>query len=65
LWPLLVLTNPDRQPLSVRLPTIQAQTDLGTFLAALAIASILPIVVFLIFQRSFIRGTGLGGAVKG
>jgi multiple sugar transport system permease protein len=65
LWPLLVLTNPDVQPLSVRLPTIQSQTSLGVFLAALLIASLVPIIGFLIFQRSFLRGTGLGGAIKG
>jgi multiple sugar transport system permease protein len=65
LWPLLVLTNPDIQPLSVRLPTIQSQTGLGVFLAALFIASLVPIIGFLIFQRSFLRGTGLGGAIKG
>jgi multiple sugar transport system permease protein len=65
LWPLLVLTNPDEQPLSVRLPTIQSQTELGVFLAALFIASLVPIIGFLIFQRSFLRGTGLGGAIKG
>ena len=65
LWPLLVLTQPDEQPLSVRLPQIQAQTSLGVFLAALFIASLVPIVGFLIFQRSFLRGTGLGGAIKG
>jgi multiple sugar transport system permease protein len=65
LWPLLVLTNPDIQPLSVRLPSIQAQTELGVFLAALFIASLVPIIGFLIFQRSFLRGTGLGGAIKG
>jgi multiple sugar transport system permease protein len=65
LWPLLVLTNPDEQPLSVRLPQIQAQTDLGVFLAALFIASLVPIIGFLIFQRSFLRGGGLGGAIKG
>jgi multiple sugar transport system permease protein len=65
LWPLLVLTNPDQQPLSVRLPTIQAQTPLGVFLAALFIASLVPIIGFLVFQRSFLRGGGLGGAIKG
>jgi multiple sugar transport system permease protein len=65
LWPLLVLTNPDGQPLSVRLPEIQAQTPLGVFMAALFIASLVPIVGFLIFQRSFLRGGGLGGAIKG
>jgi multiple sugar transport system permease protein len=65
LWPLLVLTDPNEQPLSVRLPEIQAQTELGVFLAALFIASLVPIIGFLIFQRSFLRGGGLGGAIKG
>src|SRR5205823_10675902 len=59
LWPLLVLTNPDRQPLSVRLRTIQSQTELGIFLAAMFIACLVPIVGFLVFQRSFLRGSGL------
>jgi multiple sugar transport system permease protein len=65
LWPLLVLTNPDKQPLSVRLPAIQSQTELGVFLAAMFIACLVPIVGFLFFQRSFLRGSGLGGAIKG
>jgi multiple sugar transport system permease protein len=65
LWPLLVLANPDKQPLSVRLPTIQSQTELGVFLAAMFIACLVPIAGFLIFQRSFLRGSGLGGALKG
>jgi multiple sugar transport system permease protein len=65
LWPLLVLTNPNKQPLSVRLPTIQSQTELGVFLAAMFIACLVPIIGFMIFQGSFLRGTGLGGAIKG
>src|SRR6185437_15074528 len=65
LWPLLVLTNPDKQPLGVRLPTIQSQTELGVFLAAMFIACLVPIVAFLIFQGTFLRGSGLGGALKG
>jgi multiple sugar transport system permease protein len=66
LWPFLVLTNsPDRQPLSVRLPAIQAQTQLGVLLASMLIAALVPIVGFLIFQRSFLRGSGFGGALKG
>ena len=65
LWPLLVLSDPNKQPLSVRLPTIQSQTELGVFLAAMFIACLVPIAGFLIFQRSFLRGTGLGGAIKG
>jgi len=65
LWPLLVLTDPDKQPLSVRLPSIQSQTSLGVFLAAMFIACLVPIAGFLLFQRSFLRGNGLGGAIKG
>ena len=66
LWPFLVLTNsPDRQPLSVRLPAIQAQTQLGVLLASMLIAALVPILGFLIFQRTFLRGSGFGGALKG
>lgn len=65
LWPLLVLRNPNIQPLSVRLPTLQPTTELDIFLAALLIATIFPIVLFLVFQRLFLRGDGLSGAVKG
>ena len=65
LWPLLVLRDPDIQPLSVRLPTLQPTTDLGVFIAALTISSIIPIALFLLFQRLFLRGDGLSGALKG
>ena len=65
LWPLLVIRDPNLQPLSVRLPTLQSTTDLGVFIAALAISTIFPIFLFLIFQRLFLNGGGLGGAIKG
>jgi multiple sugar transport system permease protein len=65
LWPSLVLSNPNIQPLSVRLPAIELQTSVGVFLAAMFIACLVPIAGFLIFQRSFLGGTGLGGAIKG
>jgi multiple sugar transport system permease protein len=65
LWPLLVLRNPALQPLSVRLPTLQPTTQLDIFIAALTISSLIPIALFLIFQRMFLRGGGLGGAIKG
>jgi multiple sugar transport system permease protein len=65
LWPLLVLRNPNLQPLSVRLPTLQPTTDLGIFIAALTISSLIPIALFLVFQRFFLRGPGLSGALKG
>lgn len=65
LWPMLVLPDPSVQPLSVRLPAVQSQTELDVFLAALAIATLIPIAMFLVFQRVFLRSAGLGGAVKG
>ena len=49
----------------MRLPAIQAQTQLGVLLAAMLIATLVPILGFLIFQRTFFRGAGLGGALKG
>ena len=65
LWPLLVLRNPDIQPLSVRLPILAPTTDLGVFIAALTISSLIPIALFLIFQRLFLQGAGVTGALKG
>jgi multiple sugar transport system permease protein len=69
LWPYLVLpggSDPASiQPLSVMLPNIQPATELGPFLASLAIATLIPIILFLAFQRTFLNGSGLGGAVKG
>ncbi|KAA1423745.1 carbohydrate ABC transporter permease [Mumia zhuanghuii] len=65
LWPLLVLPDPLMQPLSVRLPTLAPKTELDVFLAALLLSTAVPIVFFLVFSRFFLRGGGLGGAVKG
>lgn len=65
LWPKLVLPDPAVQPLSVRLPDVQSQTELDVFLAALAISTLIPIAMFLLFQSVFLRSAGLGGAVKG
>jgi multiple sugar transport system permease protein len=65
LWPLLVLRDPDIQPLSVRLPILASTTDLGVFIAALTISSIIPIALFLLFQRLFLQGSGVSGALKG
>ena len=65
LWPLLVLPDPELQPLSVRLPALQATTDMGVLMAALAISTIIPVLVFIVCQRLFLRGAGLGGAIKG
>jgi multiple sugar transport system permease protein len=64
IWPLVVLPDPSKQPLSVRLPRLAGVTELDVFLAALLISCALPVVFFLVFQRLFLQG-GLDGAVKG
>ncbi|EGD41821.1 carbohydrate ABC transporter permease [Nocardioides sp. WG-D5] len=65
IWPLIVLPDPAKQPIAVRLPSIAPATDLSVLLAAMAISAALPIVFFLLFQRLFLRSEGLEGAVKG
>ncbi|MGH3352807.1 MAG: carbohydrate ABC transporter permease, partial [Nocardioides sp.] len=65
IWPLIVLPDPAKQPIAVRLPSIAPATDLSVLLAAMAISAALPILFFLVFQRFFLRSDGLDGAVKG
>lgn len=61
LWPLIALSDPDQQPLSVALPRLAQNTDPAYLIAGLLIASIPPILVFLIFQRHIVRGIGFSG----
>jgi multiple sugar transport system permease protein len=65
LWPMLVLPDPSAQPLSVRLPALQPFVELDVFLAALALSTVIPVALFLVFQRLFLRNDALSGAVKG
>lgn len=65
LWPRIVLPDPTLQPLSVRLPVIRDTVPLDIFLASLLLSTLLPIAIFLAFQRLFLRNAGLGNAVKG
>ncbi len=67
LWPLIVLTQPDKFPLTVALQTManNAFTSNARSVAAGTILSILPIlVIFLAAQRFFISGVTTG-SVKG
>jgi multiple sugar transport system permease protein len=34
-------------------------------MAALAISTLIPIIIFVLLQRLFLSGAGVGGAVKG
>lgn len=61
LWPLIVLTEPDVQPLSVALPRLATHADQSLLIAGLLIALIPPVLIFIIFQRYIVRGIGFSG----
>ena len=63
-WPLLVLNDPDLQPISVALYRLSESESLNLIVAALAIASLPPLIAFLIFQRQIIAGITFSG-IKG
>jgi len=65
LWPLLALPTPSKQPLSVGLATVAPQADLAVLMAGMFIAVLIPIAVFVAFQKQFLSGAGSAGAVKG
>jgi multiple sugar transport system permease protein len=64
LWPLLVLSNSDLQPLMVALyheSGVNADLPFSYLMAGLVFASVPPILLFLLFQRQIIRGVNLTG----
>lgn len=64
LWPLVVLANNNLQPLMVGLfhqSGVNSNLPFNDLIAGFALASIPPIVVFLILQRQIIRGITLTG----
>ena len=65
LYPLVYLTQNSSYtvPLGVAQYYSRAGIDIGAQMAALSIATIVPLIVFLVFQRHFVRGL-LAGAVK-
>ncbi len=65
LWPLLALPSPSKRPLSVALSLAERTTDLSLAMAGMLIATILPIILFLIFQKQFLSGVSATGSVKG
>ena len=65
LWPLLVLTDPALQPLSVALPRLATTSEVSLLMAALFIAVFIPVVLFLVFQKQFLRGVGMSSGIKG
>ncbi|MDX3854564.1 carbohydrate ABC transporter permease [Streptomyces sp. AK02-01A] len=64
LWPMLVLPDPARQPITVALNRLSLDMPANQLLAGMVMASIPLLVLFLIFQRSIIAGL-TAGSLKG
>lgn len=65
LWPLLVLQDPGVQPISVALPRIEPALEYSVMMAALFLSMAVPIALFLVFQRQFLRSVGMANGIKG
>lgn len=63
LWPLIIISSPDRytMPLGLALFVVKNRTAWDMLMAGSVIATLPMIVIFLIFQRRFIRGITLSG----
>lgn len=65
LWPMLVLPTRTLQPVSVALFLNLKNTELAIQLAALFLALLVPVILFVIFQKQFLRGVSASAGVKG
>lgn len=65
LWPLIVITDPTKMTVPVilafYLASFRESMEWGTLMAAAFVVSLPPIIIFLIFQRQFVKGIALSG----
>ncbi|MFF5012732.1 carbohydrate ABC transporter permease [Streptomyces sp. NPDC001165] len=64
LWPLMVFSDTDKQPISVALVQLSQNIQLTVLIAAMVIASVPMVALFLVFQRHIIAGIS-AGSTKG
>ncbi|MEU7411112.1 carbohydrate ABC transporter permease [Streptomyces sp. NPDC042638] len=64
LWPLMVFSDTGKQPISVALVQLSQNIQLTVLIAAMVIASIPMVALFLVFQRHIIAGI-TAGSTKG
>jgi multiple sugar transport system permease protein len=65
-WPLIIMSDPDRitAPVGLALFVVQNRTSWNLLFAGSVIATLPMIIVFIVFQRHFIRGIAVTG-IKG
>ncbi|NUO45819.1 MAG: carbohydrate ABC transporter permease [Streptomyces sp.] len=61
LWPMLTLPDPAKQTLNVGIYSLSNGVPVNVLIAALTIASIPTLLIFLIFQRNIMSGLTAGG----
>ncbi|PWI13085.1 ABC transporter permease [Streptomyces sp. Act143] len=61
LWPMLTLPDPARQTLNVGIYSLSNGVPVNVLIAALTIASIPTLLIFLVFQRNIMSGLTAGG----
>ncbi|MFD5101797.1 carbohydrate ABC transporter permease [Streptomyces albidochromogenes] len=61
LWPMLTLPDPAKQTLNVGIYSLSNGVPENILIAALAIASLPTLIVFLVFQRNIMSGLTAGG----
>lgn len=61
LWPLIVITDPTKQPIGVALPRLANSADQALLLAGMFMAIVPPLLIFVIYQRHIVRGIGFTG----
>ena len=64
LWPLMVFSDTDKQPIGVALVQLSQNIQLTVLIAAMVIASIPMVALFLVFQRHIVAGIS-AGSTKG
>lgn len=64
IWPLVALTDPEKQPISVALAQLATQALQDQLIAAMVLAVAPPVLVFVVCQKYLVAGLGFTG-VKG
>lgn len=66
LWPMLVLSSPNLQPVSVTLANMpNGAMPFSVQMAAVFLTIIIPVILFVIFQKQFLRGVSSASGLKG
>ncbi|UFU06072.1 carbohydrate ABC transporter permease [Ruania halotolerans] len=61
LWPLIAVPDTDRRPITVALSIVARSVEENLLFAGLLIATLPPVLLFIIFQRQIVRGAGFTG----